>query len=254
MREVYTILDNRSQELKFGNKIKAYLEDLRNHNVEVLTIFQLLNNNVVENQEIWEKINNYCVGLGIELRHYGLDVLDFEASIYNSLSNRRVRSLNHYLLVELPKDGAFEEHYYDYLLAIKQMKYIPVIINIQNHPYLYQDESIIRNLIDMGCMVMMDISKLDVNKPSDDFEALVRLHGRGLCHMVIPKFYALHKDILAVRTWMSYSFTRYIADIEMLDNVECMIEGRVLAGLSNFTNILDYPSFDAMLVDDRWQS
>ena len=36
MREVYTILDNRSQELKFGNKIKAYLDDAMSSNYDHL--------------------------------------------------------------------------------------------------------------------------------------------------------------------------------------------------------------------------
>lgn len=256
MQEIYSILDLRINSVPSENVFEYYAKILEEHQIRKMTIFVLRTDLKQEKQNIgdWYRITDIFRNHHIELEYYISDVLEARQSIFRSTYDRRINSCNNsrYVFVDLPYALSFVDRFYDYLMALMQLNFIPVLINVDMHRYLYLDQHLLKSLVDMGCVICMNYANIDTNNPGPKFDALVDLNAKGLCHMMMGSFLVDPMLMKRVSSLMSGSFTSYIMNIEMSDNIRCMIANREMIGISKTMNIIEHPSIDSEIADARW--
>ena len=248
MREIVSVIDESNYEIESELVLEHYAQLLSECDVGTMTLLILQTKETKVTK--WYRMQEIFRNHEVELDFYLCDVFDASSSFYKAANNKRITTCNgsRYLFVDLPYDDTFSEHLYDYLNAMLQMNFKPVLLNVEKHSYLINDESLLKELIDLGCYISVNYESVDSKYASK----ILNIHAKGLCHMMFSEFLVNPEKEEEFRFWLTYSSTQYVADIVLLDNAHCMIEDQELAGISILTNILKHPTVDSELAEDRW--
>ena len=248
MREIVSIIDTDNYDIENEVMLEEYACLLRESRVDIINLLVMKTKEI--NVSIFERMKEIFDNHEVTLKYYLCDVFDASSSFYKMVNNKRITTCNgsQYVFIDLPYDESFSEYLYDYLLSVLQMNYKPVLLHVERHLYLIDNEELLKELIDLGCYVSVSFQGIN----DENAYKILNIHALGLCHMMFSEFFINPENELKFRFWLTYSTTQYVTDIVMSDNVYCMIDNKELLGISTVTNILKHPTLDSKLADNRW--
>ncbi len=102
---------------------------------------------------------------------------------YDSLDRLRIANSN-YVLIEHPFSSSFSQEVYDRLLNLNYEYGVkPVLAHIERYPALMDNEGLLNDYIDMGCLIQVNISSF-VDSPRYIRKRLFKYLESGRIHII----------------------------------------------------------------------